>query len=110
MCCFPCAEVNTGKYGIEIITSIKHAEEINRRNKNTFWKDAINLEMSNIGVEFKILDTGDTPPPGYRKSSGHMIYSVKMDFTIKLIWVKDVHGTPDPETSSYAGVFQGKAF
>ena len=95
----------THKYGIEIPTSIKHAEEIDRRNKNTFWKYAINLEMSNIGVAFKILDTGETPPPGYRKSSGHMIYSVKMDFTRKARWVKDVHHTPDPETSSYAGVF-----
>ena len=54
----------TQKYGIEIPTSIKHAEEIDRRNKNTFWKDSIHLEMSNIGVTFKILDTGETPPPG----------------------------------------------
>ena len=50
------------KYGIEIPTSIKHAEEIDRRNKNTFYQDAINLEMLNIGVAFKILDTGETPP------------------------------------------------
>ena len=31
------------KYGIEIPTSIKHAEEIDYRNKNTFWKDDIKL-------------------------------------------------------------------
>ena len=60
--------------------------------------------MSNIGVVFKILETGETPPLGYRKSSGHMIYLVKMDFTRKSRWVKDGHRTPDPETSSYAGV------
>ena len=60
--------------------------------------------MSNIGVAFKILDTGEKPLPGYRKSSEHMIYSVKMDFTIKVRWVKDGNRTPDPETSSYAGV------
>ena len=95
----------THKYGIEIPTSINHAEEIDRRNKNTFWKYAINLEMSNIGVAIKILDTGYTPPPGYRKSSGHMIYSVKIYFTRKPRWLKDGHRTPDPEYSSYAGVF-----
>ena len=39
--------------------------------------------MLNIGVSFKILDTGKTPPPGYSKSSGPMIYLVKMDFTRK---------------------------
>ena len=60
--------------------------------------------MSNIGAAFKILDTGETPLQGYRKSSGHMIYSVKMEFTRKARWVKDGHRTPDPESSSYAGV------
>ena len=94
----------THKYGIEIPTSVKHAEEIDRINKNTFWQDAINLEISNIGVAFKILEEGEAPPPGYTKSSGHMIYSVKMDFTRKARWVKDGHRTPDPESSSYAGV------
>ena len=98
----------THKYGIEIPTSIKHTEEIDRRNKNIFWQDAIILEMSNIGVAFKTFDTGENPPAGYRKSSGHMIYSAKMDFTRKVIWVKDGHRTPDPETSSYAGVVSRK--
>ena len=31
------------KYGIEIPTLIKHAEDIDHRNKNTFWQDAIKL-------------------------------------------------------------------
>ena len=44
------------KYGIEIPTSIKHTEEIDHRNKNTFWQDAIKLEMSNVGVAFNILE------------------------------------------------------
>ena len=60
--------------------------------------------MSNIGVAFKILDTGENPPPEFTKSSRHMIYDVKMDFTRKARWVKDGHRTPDPESSSYAGV------
>ena len=32
------------------------------------------------------------------------MFDVKIDFTRKLIWVKDSNQTPDPETSSYAGV------
>ena len=51
------------KYGIEIPISIKHAEEIDHRNKNTFWQYAIKLEISNVGVAFKILETGESPPP-----------------------------------------------
>ena len=50
------------KYGIEIPPSIKHAEDIDHRNKNTFRKDAIKLEMSNGGVAFKILERGEPPP------------------------------------------------
>ena len=94
----------THKYGIEIPTSVKHAEEIDKKNGNTLWQDAIRLEISNIGVAFDILERGENPPPGYSKSSGHMIYDVKMDFTRKGRWVKDGHRTPYPESSSYAGV------
>ena len=74
---------STHKYGIWIPTSVENSEEINKRNQNTFWQDAINLETSNISIAFKILEQGETPPPGYNKSSGHMIYTVKIDFTRK---------------------------
>ena len=92
------------KYGIKIPTSMKHAEEFDRKIKNTLWMDAIRLEMANVGVAFKILELGENPPPGYSKSSEHMVYNVKMDLTRKGRWVKDGNQTPNPETSSYAGV------
>ena len=92
------------KYGIEIPTSIKHAEEIDHRNKNTFWQDAIKLEMSNVGVAFKILETGESPPPGYTNSSRHIVFDVRMSFHRKYQWVKDCHCTPDPNTYIYTGV------
>ena len=38
------------------------------------------------------------------KSSGHLVFDVKMDFTRKARWVKDGHKTSDPEQSTYAGV------
>ena len=41
---------STHKYGIEIPVSVEHVEEIDKRKQNTFWKDAINLEMSNIVI------------------------------------------------------------
>ena len=73
----------TQKYSIEIPNSDEHAEEIYKRNHNTFWQDAINLEMSNICIAFKILEQEEIPPQGYKKSSGHMIYTVNIDFTRK---------------------------
>ena len=46
----------THKYGIEIPTSVEHAHKIDQKNGNTFWRDAITLEMFNNGVAFEILD------------------------------------------------------
>ena len=95
---------STHKYGIEVPTSIAHALRLDEENGNTFWCDAVNLEMSNVGVAFEVLKPGQRAPPGWRKASGHIIFDVKMDFTRKARWVKDGHRTPDPITSSYAGV------
>ena len=66
--------------------------------------DAIRLEMTNVGLTVKILEPGDNPSQGYSKSSGDMVYNIKMDLTRKGRWLKDVYGIPNFETSSYAGV------
>ena len=92
------------KYGIEVPTSINDALRIDKENGNMFWTNAVNLEMSNVGISFEVLKKGQQAPPGWRKSSGHIIFDAKMDFTRKARWVKDGHRTHDPITSSYAGV------
>ena len=101
----------THKYGIEMPAVgrtrdevIQNAEELDRKNGNTFWMDSLRKEMGNLVVAFKILDDGQKAPPGWFKTSGHIIFDVKMDFTRKARWVKDGHKTPDSTTSSYAGV------
>lgn len=94
----------THKYGIEIPRSIEHAYEIDKRNGNHFWRDAIKKEMVNIGVAFEILPAGKRAPPGWNKVTGHLILDVKMDFTRKARWVLDGHKTPNPIGSTYAGV------
>ena len=60
--------------------------------------------MCNVAVVFEILPLGTQPPPGWAKSSGHLVFDVKMDFTKKARWVKDGHRTPDPIRSTFAGV------
>ena len=82
------------KYGIEVPTSLKHAAEIDSRNKNTFWRDAIAMEMSSIGVAFDILENGQVAPVGFKRTSSHIIFDVKMDFTCKARWVLDRHRHP----------------
>ena len=63
----------THKYGIEIPTSVDHAMEFDRKNGNTMWKDALALEMFNVGVVFEILKEGQAAPPGWNKASRHLI-------------------------------------
>ena len=94
----------THKYGIEIPTSVEHAKEIDRRNGNTLWMDALAKEMYNVGVAFEVLDEGQKAPPGWNLASGHLVWDVKMDFTRKARWVLDGHKTPDPIGSTFAGV------
>ena len=84
----------THKFGIDIPTSIKHALEIDRINRNTFWRDALELEMMNMGIAFDILDDNDLVPPVCSKVTGHVIFDCKMDMTRKSRWVLDGHKTP----------------
>jgi hypothetical protein len=94
----------THKYGIEVPTSVKHAKELDSKNGNTLWMDALRKEMHTILVAFDIKPERTTIPLGYTKSSGHIIWDVKMDFTRKARWVKNGHLTRDPSTSTFAGV------
>ena len=94
----------THKYGIEIPTSVENANEIDRANNNTLWKDALAKEMTEVGIAFEMLEEEMQAPVGWRKVTGHLIWTVKMDFTRKARWVLDGHKTPNPIGSTYAGV------
>ena len=51
--------------------------------KNTYWVDAINKEMLNVGIAFEVLPTGERAPLGWNKVTGHLVFDMKMDFTRK---------------------------
>ena len=78
--------------------------EVDQKNGNTMWRDALALEMFNVGVAFKILEEGQSAPTGWTKASGHLIWDVKMDFTRRARWVLDRHKLPDPIGSTFAGM------
>ena len=69
--------------------------EIDRKNKNSFWRDAMALEMTNVGVAFEVLEEGRQAPPGWSKVTGHLVWDFKMDLTRKSRWVLDGHKTAD---------------
>ena len=57
----------THKYGIEIPTSVDQVMEVERKNGNTMWRDALALEMFNVGVAFEILEEGQSAPTGWKR-------------------------------------------
>ena len=94
----------THKYGIQSARSIAETIRINLENKNTLWRDSIDLEMNTILAAFDILPAAQNPPPGNTKSSCHIIFDVKMDFIRKSRRIKDGHLTRDPIESNFTGV------
>jgi len=58
------------KYGIELPTSVKHAIEIDCKNGNTLWQDALSKEMGNVCIAFEILGTEHKGTTGMAQSLG----------------------------------------
>ncbi len=89
----------THKYGIEMPAPgkdvVQNAIDLDRQNGNTLWMDLLAKEMRNLMIAFEILEPGQKAPPGWYKVTGHIIFDVKMDFTMKARWVKDGHKTPE---------------
>jgi len=92
------------KYGIEVPKNVNHAYELDRKNGNTYWRDAIVKEMKNVRIAFEILDDGRVVPNGYKFMPTYMVFDVKMDFTRKARFVANGSKSPEPQGSTYAGV------
>jgi hypothetical protein len=54
------------KFGIEVPTLVDHALEMNKRNGNTLWADAIGKEMKDVRIAFKCLNPGEHAPLDYK--------------------------------------------
>ena len=86
------------KYGIEMPMparnteeAVWNAQELDRKNGNTFWMDALSKEMGALVIAFEMLEHGHKAPVGWFKATGHIVWDVKMDFTRKARWAKDGH-------------------
>jgi Reverse transcriptase (RNA-dependent DNA polymerase) len=102
------------KYGYEIPRNYAHALELDKRNNNTLWQDAITLECKQIEEYKAFKDHGHhtkTPPPsGYKKIRVHFVFDVKHDGRHKARLVADGHLTNVPLDSVYSGVVSLRGF
>ncbi len=93
------------KFGIEVPMTVKQAHELDKKNGNTLWADAIKKEMANVRLAFRITDDGEVIPPGYQRIRCHMIFDIKQeDFRRKARLVAGGHTTTAPATITYASV------
>ena len=93
------------KFGIEVPRTVKEAYELDRKNGNTLWADAIKKEMENVRAAFRIAADGEVIPIGYQQIRCHMIFDVKReDFRRKARLVAGGHTTAAPATITYASV------
>jgi len=81
----------TEKFGISVPRSVKEALELDRITNTDFWAKAIEKEMKNVQVAFKMLDRGVRPYPGYQRITCHIIFDVKSDGTRKAPYVAGGH-------------------
>jgi hypothetical protein len=96
------------KFGYRIPHNYNEAMQFDLRNRNTLWREATDLEMSQLAEYDTFRDLGhkDTasPPTGYKKIRTHLIYNCKHDGRHKAQMVADGHLTDIPLESVYSGV------
>jgi hypothetical protein len=92
------------KFGIEIPGTVEQAKDLDTKNGNTLWQDAIVKEMTNARVAFKLLERGERPPVGHKEITCHLIFDLKLDMTRKARYVAGGHLTDVPTSMTYSTV------
>jgi hypothetical protein len=103
----------THKFGIRIPKTVAEALQLDAKNGNHLWEDAIKKEMNKAKVAYVLID-GCTPEQvrsnkvdklrGHQEIKCHIIFDVKMDFTRKACFVAGGHMTETPNSLTYSSV------
>jgi hypothetical protein len=96
------------KFSYRIPRNYDEAMHVDLKNGNTLWREATDLEMSQLAEcdTFRDLGHKDTvpPPTGYKKIRTHLVYDCKHADRHKAWMVADGHLTDIPLESVYSGV------
>ena len=93
------------KFGILIPNGIDHARRLDTDNGNAFWEQAIQKQVLNIKVAFRILEHNEPIPVGSKYISSHFIFDVKFDLTRKARCVVGGHQHKNiPAQYTYASI------
>ena len=96
------------KFGYELPRNndYDHAIELDKRNGNTLWRDAIKLEIDqqNDYDTYEDLGLDGKIPEGHKRIKVHFVFDVKHDGRHKTRLVAGGHLTDIPLSSVYSGV------
>ena len=102
------------KYGFEVPRGWKRAVQLDEKNGNTKWQDAVKLEMDLMKAYSVFKDLGHVsrtrPPKGHRQIRVHLVFDVKHDGRHRARLVADGNLTDVPLESVYSGVVSLRGF
>ena len=100
-----CAVKKKIKFGVVVPELYEEALALDQENGNDYWQKAIDKELKNVKVAFKLLEEGDKLPAGSKYIPYHIIYDVKFDMTRKARLVAGGHRNKDvPSHVTYSSV------
>jgi hypothetical protein len=91
---------------VEVPKTPKHALQLDQKEQNELWKQAITTELDQINEykTFRILEDHEYTPTGYKRILYHFVFDVKIDGRRKARLVAGGHRTEPPKEDTYSGV------
>ena len=101
--------IPTVQYGVQVPRNIREAFELDKKNGNTYWKDAIEKEINALLLLdcFEFQDPSAwSPPSDYQYAPLRLIFAVKQDGRRKARLVAGGHVIDASDVPTYASVVQ----
>jgi hypothetical protein len=94
------------KFGVQVPKGIKNAIDLDKKNGNQLWQEAIKTEIKQVtnNQTFIVLDSGEDIPTCYQKISYHMVFDVKYDLRQNARLVAGGNWTVNDKEDIYSGV------
>jgi hypothetical protein len=94
------------KFGIQVPKGIKNAIDLDKKNGNKLWHEAIQIELKQPTdyQTFIVLESGEDIPTGFQKIPYHMAFDVKYDLRHKARLVTGGNWTVNYKEDIYSGV------
>ena len=94
------------KFGVQVPMGVKQAMELDKKNGNTKWRDAIKKELEQLDEfkVFRLLSEGEEIPKGYKQIPYHIVFDVKFDLRYKARLVAGGNWTDLVKEDNYSGV------